>query len=75
MTNPFILVTRTPLDRQQAPHPTLLDKPNVETPYRVSGLTVPTRSSLRGRNSSQCPLFSGPVNSMQVQCCGKLEVR
>jgi DNA-binding NarL/FixJ family response regulator len=35
---------------QQAPNPTLLDKRNVETPYRVSGLTVPTRSSLRGKN-------------------------
>ena len=34
MTGPFILVTHTPLGRLQAPNPTLLDKRNVETPYR-----------------------------------------
>jgi hypothetical protein len=34
MTNLFVLVTRTPLGRQQAPNLTLLDKRNVETPYR-----------------------------------------
>jgi hypothetical protein len=34
MTNIFILVTHTPLGRKQAPNPTLLDKRNVETPYR-----------------------------------------
>jgi hypothetical protein len=34
MTSVFILVTHTPPGRQQAPNPTLLDKRNVETPYR-----------------------------------------
>jgi hypothetical protein len=34
MTILFILVTHTPLGRLQAPNPTLLDKRNVETPYR-----------------------------------------
>jgi hypothetical protein len=34
MTGPFILVTHTPLGRLQTPNPTLLDKRNVETPYR-----------------------------------------
>lgn len=34
MTSLFILVTRKPLGRAQAPNPTLLDKRNVETPYR-----------------------------------------
>jgi hypothetical protein len=34
MTGPFILVTHTPLGRSQTPTPTLLDKWNVETPYR-----------------------------------------
>jgi hypothetical protein len=34
MTCLFILVTHTPLGRPQTPTPTLLDKRNVETPYR-----------------------------------------
>jgi len=34
MTSLFILVTHTPLGRLQTPTPTLLDKRNVETPYR-----------------------------------------
>ena len=34
MTILFILVTHTPLGRSQTPTPTLLDKRNVETPYR-----------------------------------------
>jgi hypothetical protein len=34
MTGPFTLVTHKPLGRLQAPNPTLLDKRNVETPYR-----------------------------------------
>src|ERR1700726_4287993 len=34
MTCLFILVTHTPLGRLQTPTPTLLDKRNVETPYR-----------------------------------------
>jgi hypothetical protein len=34
MTIWLILVTHTPLGRMQAPYPTLLDKRNVENPYR-----------------------------------------
>ena len=34
MTVLFILVTHTPLGRPQTPNPTILDKRNVETPYR-----------------------------------------
>jgi hypothetical protein len=34
MTSLFILVTHTPLGRLPTPTPTLLDKRNVETPYR-----------------------------------------
>ncbi len=34
MTFRFILVTHTPPGRLQTPNPTLLDKRNVETPYR-----------------------------------------
>jgi hypothetical protein len=34
MTILFILVTHTPLGRPQTPNPTLLDKRNLETPYR-----------------------------------------
>jgi hypothetical protein len=42
MTNIFILVTHAPLGRKQAPNPTLLDKWNVETPYRSpQGGSVP----------------------------------
>jgi hypothetical protein len=34
MILPFMLVTHTPPGRLQTPNPTLLDKRNVETPYR-----------------------------------------
>lgn len=34
MISIFILVTHMPLGRVQTPNPTLLDKRNVETPYR-----------------------------------------
>jgi len=40
MTVRFILVTHTPPGRSQAPNPTLLDKRNVETPYRSPQGTV-----------------------------------
>jgi hypothetical protein len=42
MTILFILVTHTPLGRLQTPNPTILDKRNVETPYRSrQGDSVP----------------------------------
>jgi hypothetical protein len=42
MTLLFILVTHTPLGQQQTSTPTLLDKWNVETPYRSpQGDSVP----------------------------------
>jgi len=42
MRRPFILVIHTPPGREQAPNPTLLDKRNVETPYRSpQGDSVP----------------------------------
>jgi len=51
MVGIFILVTHTPLGRLQAPNPTLLDKRNVETPYRSpQGDSVPQGNPMAVRD-------------------------
>jgi hypothetical protein len=53
----FILVTHTPPGRLQTPNPTLLDKRNVETPYRSSqGDSLPQGKpmAVRAWDISEC---------------------
>jgi hypothetical protein len=46
MILPFMLVIHSPPGRLQTPNPTLLDKRNVETPYRSPSGTVCRKTDL-----------------------------